>query len=251
MLVLPGTLTHGACKRGDPILGLTNLNHYSDPKKSEKTYHSGYLLSAISAVKGDRYLQQSDPLLAMEYDPNAFGGLGGYIFPENNRWMMYDADPTPFQLQRTLGIVFELAGSLSNDMIFGYSKHNAFNTSWRVQSNSNSGGYVNFGRDEVSGFPVIIPNASPGKYIMIVRQNSIDLHEFFINGHENPVTVNPRDDYYTSNRIRLMLGRIGTTRSEVAATIGPIFDCMEVISTQKIREIMKFWSKRAGIVLSH
>ena len=68
--------------------------------------------------------------------------------------------------------------------------------------------------------------------------------------HENPVTINPRDDYYTSNRVRLMLGRYGTTRSEMAATIGPIFDCMEAISDAKLREIMQYLSMRASIDLS-
>lgn len=46
-----------------------------------------------------------------------------------------------------------------------------------------------------------------------------------------------------------MLGRIGTTRSEVAATIGPIFDSFSLISLAKLKEIMVFWSARTGIVL--
>lgn len=226
------------------------MNHYSDPSLSDLVFHSGNILQAITPVEGNLTIQQPDPNLSMAFDPLAFDGLGGYVFPANNRWMMYDLDPLPFQAQRTIGVVFSLEGNLSNNMIFGYAKFNAFNTSWRVQTNSNAGGYVNFGRDLNGGFPLIIPNATPGKYVMIIRQHSLDQHEFFVNSHENPITINPRDDYYTSNRVRLMLGRYGTTRSEMAATIGSIFDCMEAISDTKLREIMQYLSMRANIDLS-
>lgn len=250
MLVQPGSLSPTRCRYGDPILGLPHLNHYSDPSFSEKAFHSENLLQSIAPIKGTNVLQQLDPALAMAFNPEAFDGVGGYVFPENNRWMMYDADPLPFQAERTVGIVFSLEGALANDMIFGYAKFNAFNTSWRVQTNSNNGGFVNFGRDYTGGFPQIIPNATPGKFIMIIRQHSINLHEFYVNSYENPVIIDPRDDYYTSNRVRLMLGRYGTTRSEVAATIGPIFDCMSLVSDTKLKEIMLHLSARVGIQLS-
>ena len=252
MLLKPGLLTAaGSRAAGDPILGLENLNHYSDPSLSDLVFHSGNDLMEILPIGGVHKIVQADPALAMEYRPNAFGGIGGYGFPQDNRWMMYDADPEPAQPKRTVGVVFSLDGSLSNDMIFGYAKFNAFNTSWRVQTNSNSGGLVNFGRDLNGSFPTLIPNATPGQYIMIIRQHSIDEHEFFINGFDSPaVVINPRDDYFSINKIRFMMGRIGTTRSEMAATIGPIFDTFSLLSLAKIKEIMVCWSARTGIPLS-
>lgn len=184
MLVKPGLLTSAQKRQGgDPLLGLTNMNHYSDPALSEKVFHSSNVLMEVQPLEGANIMQQTDPALAMAFVPDAFNGLGGYGFTQNNRWMMYDADPVPFQAQRTLGVVFSLDGNLSNDMIFGYAKHNAFNTSWRVQTNSNGGGLVNFGRDLNGSFPTLIPNATPGQYIMIIRQHSIDMHEFFITHH--------------------------------------------------------------------
>lgn len=250
MLIKPGGFWVSGRRQRNPIVKLLNILHYSEPDIAAKAYHPGGLLQSITPALGDYGLFQSDETLAMEFKPDAFDGLGGYGFPQDNRWMMYGADPTPFQTERTIGIVFELEGSLSNDMIFGYAKHNAFNTSWRIQTNSNSGGLVNFGRDLNGSFPTIIPGATPGRHILIIRQHSIDNHEFFVNSFTNPVVVNPRDDYLAYNRARLMFGRIGTTRSEMAATIGGVLDCLQSLKDSEIEQIVKYWSNRYSIQIS-
>ena len=250
MLVRPGCFAVPGRRGNNPILSLQNLLHYSDPALSQISLHTNGLIKEILPVKGVHKFEQPDDTLAMDFRPAALDGLGGYGFPQNDRWMMYEADPAPFQAHRTIGVVFSLEGSLSNDMIFGYAKFNAFNTSWRVQTNSNSGGLVNFGRDLNGSFPTLIPNATPGRYILIIRQNSIDEHEFFVNSFSNPIVIDPRDDYYSSNRVRLMLGRIGTTRSETAATIGGIFDCLQSVKDSENERVMKYWSARFKILLS-
>lgn len=252
MLVNTGNLIACGRRQRNPIPGLKNLNHYSDPALSELTFHSESLLREILPIRGERKMEQADPALAMEYRPEAFNGLGGYGFSQNNRWMMYEADPTPFLVERTIGVVFSLEGSVSNDMIFGLAKFNAFNTHWRVQTNTNQGGYVNYGRQDTAAgaeFPVLIPAASPGAYIMIVRQVSLDRHEFYINSCTDPVIINPQDSYWTSNRARLMFGRIDSSRSEVTATIGPVFDAFSLISLSELKSAMKYLSLRTGIPL--
>ncbi len=235
----------------NPIINLPNLNHYSDPALSSKIFHSGNVLQEILPIKGVNKLEQADPAQAMEFNANAFNGLGGYIFPDNTRWMMYEADPTPFQIERTIGIVFSLQGNFNNDEIFGLAKYNNFNSYWRVQTTT-SGDHVTFGRQEteLGQWPTIIPSALNGAYIMIIRQLSLTQHEFYVNSYSNPVIINPQDNYWASNRVRLMLGRVGSTRSEIAATIGPVFDTFSLIPTQDIQKIMEYLSARTGIALA-
>jgi hypothetical protein len=250
MLLQPGTFTLPKRRSGDPILRLANMNHYSDPSLSEIKYHEGNAIKEIMPLAGVNIMQQLDPTRAMHFVSDAFGGLGGYGFPVNDRFMMYDVDPIPFQAERTVGIVFRLDSSLNNNLIFGYAKHNSFNTSWRVQTNTQAGGRINFGRDLNGGFPLLVPSFAASKeFIIIIRQKTIDQHEFFINSYENPIVINPRDDYYSSNRVRLMLGRYGTTRSETAAMIGPIFDAYSLATDAQIKKIAKYLCARTGIPL--
>ena len=69
-------------------MGLPNLVHYSDPALSSKVFHSGILLREILPLKGVNKQEQLDPAFAMEFRSEAFGGLGGYGFPDVDRWMM-------------------------------------------------------------------------------------------------------------------------------------------------------------------
>lgn len=251
MLLQPGTFTPPKRRGGNPILRLANMNHYSDPALSQITYHEGNAIKEIIPLAGVNIMQQQDPLLAMEFMPEAFNGIGGYGFPATNRFMIYDGDPTPFQVERTTGVVFELSSPVTNNLLFGYAKHNSFNTAWRVQTNTQAGGRISFGRDLNGGFPYVVTSQAASKgFIFIIRQRSVDQHEFFINSYTNPITINPRDDYYLANRVRLMLGRVGSTRSETAATIGPIFDAYDLATDKQIARIVKYLSARTGIVLN-
>lgn len=72
MLVQPGTLISAAHAERDPILGLQNLNHYSDPSLSGLTFHSGVDLKEILPIKGSQKMEQPDPAYAMQYIPEAF-----------------------------------------------------------------------------------------------------------------------------------------------------------------------------------
>lgn len=252
MLIQPGHLTSAAKHHRDPILALENLHHYSDPQLSQMVFHSDNYLQEIHPIKGVNILEQ--PLLesAMHFDPTFFNGLGGYGFEDVARWMMYDADPTPFQVERTIGMVIDAPGPFGNDQVFGFSKHNAFNTHWRLSTSTSQGGRITYGRAEnhPSGeFPSLVTGTTGKSYIIIVRQVSLTQHEFYINSPTNPVVINPNDAYWTSNRVRLMLGRIGGSRSEIGVRIGPIFDAFSVISTERVHKIMKFWSKRTGVSL--
>ena len=167
--------------------------------------------------------------------------------------MMYDADPTPFQVERTIGMVIDAPGPFGNNQILGLSKFNAFNTHWRLSTSGTSGGRITYGRAENNPdgeFPSLVTGALGASYIIIVRQVSLTRHEFYMNSPTNPVIIDPNDGYWTSDRIRLMLGRIGGTRSETGVRIGPIFDALSLISTTHLRKIMQFWSARTGIALS-
>lgn len=166
--------------------------------------------------------------------------------------MIYDADPTPFQVERTIGIVFSLEGAVNNDTIFGLSRSYAFNTNWRIQTNTSGGGTVTFGRQEndLGQFPTLIPSATPGSYIMVIRHVSLTQHEFYINSYESPIIINPQDGYYSSLHARIAFGRILSSRSEVAATIGPLFDTFSLIPLTKLKDIMLFWSAKTGIPVS-
>jgi hypothetical protein len=250
MLVQPGTLISAGCPAGkDPIFGLQNLNHYSDPSLSALIFHTGVDLKEILPIKGAQKMEQPDPAYAMQYLPEAFNGLGGYGFPETNRFMMYDADPVPFQVERTIGLVISTPGPFNNDQIFGLSKFSAFNTHWRVSTSTVTGGRITYGRQEVDlgEWPVLASGVIGTDYIIIVRQVSLEVHEFYLNSYKNPIMINPQDEYWVSNRVRLCLGRPFSTRSEAGVIIGPVFDCMSVISPQKIKEIVLFWSARTGI----
>lgn len=225
-------------------MGLPNLVHYSDPALSDKVFHSGTLLKEILPLKGVNKLEQQDPSFAMEFRQDAFGGLGGYGFPDVDCWMMYDADPQPFQIERTIGIVLSLEGPLTNNQLFGLTRSYAFNTNWRVQTNTTGGGQITFGRQEseLGEFPALVSSfATPGIYIIIVRHVSLERHEFYINSSENPVIINPKDAYYSSVHARLCLGRAVSTRSETSAVIGPVFDAFSLISQDKLRAIFEQW----------
>lgn len=50
----------GVLKGGDPILGLQNLNHYSDPALSGLTFHSGVDLKEVLPIKGSQKMEQPD-----------------------------------------------------------------------------------------------------------------------------------------------------------------------------------------------
>ena len=254
MLIQPGYLTATAKNHCDPIMALENLNHYSDPQLSQMVFHSDNYLKEIRPIKGVNILEQPLPESAMHFDPTFFNGLGGYGFEDVARWMMYDADPTPFQVERTIGIVVDAPGPFENNQIFGFSKYNAFNTHWRLSTSTSSGGRITYGRAEEhpSGeFPAVVTGVIGNPYIIIVRQVSLTQHEFYMNSPTNPVVINPNDDYWTSNRVRLMLGRIGGSRSETGIRIGPIFDAFSLISTEQVHKIMKFWSARTGVALEN
>lgn len=251
MLVQPGLLSSAGTRHGNPILGLANMNHYSDPALSEKTFHSGNALQSIQPLEGVNVMQQPDPALAMDFIPSAFNGLGGYGFADVNRFMIYDADPVPFQVERTMGLVIDAPGPFGNNQIFGFSKFSSFNTHWRVSTSTATGGRITYGRQEteLGEWPVLKSGVIGSGYIIIVRQVSLEQHEFYINSYSNPMIINPQDGYWTSNRVRLVLGRTASTRSETGVIIGPIFDAYTVISDAKLKKIMKYWSARTGIAL--
>ncbi len=224
-----------------------------DLQSAQKSSATSNYLKEIHPIKGANILEQPLPSSAMHFDPTFFNGLGGYGFADVARWMMYDADPTPFQVERTIGIVIDTPGPFGSDQIFGLSKHNAFNTHWRVSSSTSSGGRITYGRAEnhPSGeFPALVTNVIGTPYIIIVRHVSLTRHEFYMNSPTNPIIIDPNDAYWTSNRIRLMLGRIGGTRSETGVRIGPIFDAFSLVSPMHLRKIMQFWSARTGIVIT-
>ncbi|HOO81635.1 MAG TPA: hypothetical protein PK513_03945 [Alphaproteobacteria bacterium] len=253
MLVNTGNMFAYGRRERDPILSIGNLYHYSDPALSKKVFHSENYLEEIHPIKGTYILEQPAPESAMHFNPAFFNGLGGYGFEDVARWMMYDADPTPFQVERTIGMVIDMPGPFENNQIFGFSKFNAFNTHWRLSTSGASGGRITYGRaeDHPDGeFPSLVTGALGASYIIIIRQVSLTQHEFYINSPDNPVILNPNDGYWTFDRIRLMLGRIGGTRSETGVRIGPIFDAFCLISPGHLRKIMEFWSARTGIPLT-
>jgi len=251
MLLQPGLIAPAQMRHGDPILGLTNMNHYSDPAFSEKIFYSGNDLKEIQPLKGANIMQQPDPLKAMQFIPSAFGGLGGYGFADVDRFMIYGADPTPFQVERTIGIVIDAPGPFGNDQIFGFSKFSSFNTHWRVSTSTATGGRITYGRQEteLGEWPVLASGVIGSAYIIIVRQVSLERHEFYINSYTNPVIINPQDAYWTSNRVRLCLGRTASTRSETGVVVGPIFDAYTLVPDNRIKKIMQYWSGRTGIAL--
>lgn len=252
MLIHPGQFGASRPFRHDPILSIKNLIHYSDPALSEKVFHADNYLQEIRPIKGLCIFEQPAPESAMHFDPTFFNGLGGYGFEDVARWMMYDIDPTPFQIERTIGMVIDAPGPFGNNQIFGLSKFNAFNTHWRLSTSGASGGRITYGRAENNPdgeFPALVTGALGASYIIIIRQVSLTRHEFYMNSPTNPIIIDPNDGYWTSDRIRLMLGRIGGTRSETGVRIGPIFDALSLISTTHLRKIMQFWSARTGIVL--
>jgi hypothetical protein len=57
---------------------------------------------------------------------------------------VHDADPTPFQVERTIGVVIDTPGPFENNQILGLSKFNAFNTHWRLSTSGASGGRITF-----------------------------------------------------------------------------------------------------------
>jgi len=240
---------------GNPILRLANMNHYSDPALSQITYHEGNAIKEVMPLAGVNIMQQQDPLLAMEFVLDAFNGLGGYGFPATNRFMIYDADPTPFQVERTIGIVFASVSAFGNNQIFGFSKHNSFNTHWRVGSHTSNGGSISFGRQEtdLGEFPILVPaGGNLGRqHILIFRQVSLERHEFYFNSYTDPIIINPQDNYFTSNRVRIVLGRTFSGRSETGVVIGPIFDAYDFATDKQIERIAKYLSVRTGIALNN
>ncbi len=136
-----------------------------------------------------------------------------------------------------------MLGPFGNNQIFGLAKYNAFNTHWRLSTSTSQGGRITYGRAEnhPSGeFPSLVTGVIGNAYIIIIRQVSLTQHEFYINSPINPVIINPQDAYWTSNRARLMLGRIGGTSSETGVRIGPIFDAFSLISPAQVHKIMQF-----------
>jgi hypothetical protein len=103
----------------------------------------------------------------------------------------------------------------------------------------------------IGEFPFFIEGGVVGQsYILIVWQVSLVRHEFYFNSYTDPIIINPQDGYFTSNRVRVVLGRTFSGRSETEAVIGPIFDAYDLITDKQLERIVKYLSKRTGISLT-